>query len=265
MKRNFARAFAGQLFRSVFAPAYRNEPITPIRALVGLPIIFDIASLILQALDYRRLRLISQKKVAVDPHHIQVHEYNAGVTTSKVFTSTRRYEFIYKLLSLPPRDKSCETLLIVGPRNRAELLMAWVHGFIWKNIYAIDLYSTNPKILEMNMEAMTWSEATFDNASMACTLSYAKDTSAAISEIARVLKPSGLFAFTVSYLPEKTRWKESQVDGHKIAELLHHHGFKIEIHQVKHMKTSNGSSQSLHSFMARKINMTEVKYDQFSL
>ena len=63
---------------------------------------------------------------------------------TKFITTTRRFELLYQLLQIhSPSNIQDMQLLIIGPRNIAELLNAWTYGFKWKNINAIDLFSTN--------------------------------------------------------------------------------------------------------------------------
>src|SRR5262249_40352896 len=121
------------------------------------PRIFDVVSCFLQLRDARAAAKIREDRPR-DAFYAKVIDYNAGVTERKVVTTTRRAEIYYQTLALPPRDTSAETLLIVGPRNVHELLIAWLYGYRWKNIQAIDLYSTDAKIRVMNMEAMTFQD-----------------------------------------------------------------------------------------------------------
>ena len=265
MQQTFFRSFAGQLYRSVMHPTQRRMPVSPWRALVGLPVVFDLVSLVMQTADHRRTLRIKDTYAVDDAHHRMVQNYNAEVTLNKVFTSTRRFDIYYKLLALPPRDLAIEKLLIVGPRNRPELLSAWCHGFRWRNIDAIDLFSANPKIRIMNMEAMTWPDESFHAVSMSNTLSYAEDTQRVVNEVARVLKPGGRFAFSVSYVPKAERWKEEVVGGDLIADFLHSAGFEIEIHQATDKINSVGERQTSHAFMARKLPPGEKRLDPFKL
>jgi SAM-dependent methyltransferase len=265
MKRSFLRSFAGHFYRSVVSPAPRGTPVRPWRALVGLPVVYDLVSLFMQTADHRRTMRIKSTYAVDDAHHRAVQDYNAEVTIKKNFTSTRRFDVYYKLLALPPRDMSNEKVLIVGPRSRPELLSAWCHGYKWQNIHAIDLFSANPKIRVMNMEAMTWPNESFDAVTMSATLSYADSTQTAINEVGRVLKPGGRFSFSVSYVPGAQRWKESVIGSDKIAEFLHAAQFEIEIHQAVDKTNSDGMRQTTHAFMARKIPAGEARVDPFKL
>ena len=153
---SMSQSILGFLLRAVLWPERRNPPVRPLRAFVGLPRMFDLASWVLQVADGRRQQTIDKSYAVDDQYHRSVQDYNAGRTIEKTITTTRRAERLYRMLSLARPDIENDRLLIVGPRNRQELVLAWVHGFRWPNIEAIDLYSVNPKIRVMNMEAMSW-------------------------------------------------------------------------------------------------------------
>jgi SAM-dependent methyltransferase len=259
------RSIVGHLVRAVLRPAGRDTPVEALRSIAGLPRIFDLLSWWLQTADLRRLSAINRSYTVDDAHHRSVQDYNAGVTKSKVITTTRRAENLYRLLANRRRHVGKDRLLIVGPRNRAELLLAWVHGFSWSNTTAIDLYSVNPKIHVMNMEAMTWPAESFDAVTMANTLSYAADTRRAIGEVARILKPGGHFAFTATYDPGGERWKEDEVSAAQIAGMLHDAGFEVEAHVGVDKINSEKRRQTSHDFLARKIPAGEARLDPFQL
>jgi hypothetical protein len=161
---------------AITQPADTVEPVGIVRWIIGRPRIFDLVNVWLQLRDYRRLATIQEAHAIDDAHHRHAHDYNAGVTARKVVTRSRRAEEMYRVLSLPTRKLAGEHLLVVGPRNVQELLIAWLHGFQWAKIDAIDLYTTDPKIQVMDMEAMTIPDASYHAVAMSNTLAYAKDT-----------------------------------------------------------------------------------------
>ena len=262
--RNVLRAIASKLTRSFFQPARRDVPVRPLRAFVGLPIVFDLVSLAVQLIDLRRSSRIKGSYGVKGPHHRAVHDYNAAVTVKKIFTTTRRMDIYYRLLALSARYLAYQQLLIVGPRNRHELLSAWVHGFAWENISAIDLYSTHPKIQVMNMESMTWPDDRFDSVAMANTLSYSEDTRCTIAEVGRVVKPGGSFSFSATYDPA-SGWIGDAVHAQAIVEMLHKASFEIRAHFAEDKVNSLGRRQTSHTFLARKRTEGEVRLDKFSL
>jgi SAM-dependent methyltransferase len=239
------------LLRAVFNPASVQTNATLFRQLLLKPRVFDFVSCLLQLRDHRRLSKI-QKDRPQDEFYATVKDYNAGVTQKKLVTTTRRAEMLYQVLSLPPRDLSNEKLLIVGPRNVQELFIAWLYGYNWKNIQAIDLYSTNRKILVMNMEDLAFPNDSFDAIVMAFTLAYAKDTFKCLSEMSRVLKPSGRFVFGASYTPQGSQWPGSLISGQEIHQMLKSLGCGLTYHHAFDKINSLGGETTLHVFSVQK-------------
>ena len=239
----------------------------PIRALLRIPRAFDVASWALQTRDLRRLAQIRDAYLAADdPYHRSVQDYNASVTLKRPIQSTRQAEIHYEMLAFPPRDVSDEKLLIVGPRSVHELLVAWLHGFSWRNISGIDLYSTNPKITPMNMEAMTFADESFDAVAMASTLAYAKDTFAALKEVERVLRPGGRFAFGATFDPGGAdKWPESSRTGNEVHSMLRRLGLSVYIHHSVDKTNSRGRRQTTHGFACRKLDPRSTPFDPFVL
>lgn len=243
----------GYFVRAITHPTATRAPAHSLRVLLRQPRVFDLCSVALQAMNLRHIKGIHEEKVAHSERHIAAQKHNARVTSSKLITTTRRQEEFYKIISMPSHDMTKEKLLIVGPRNSSELFMAWTYGFSWDNIQGIDLYSTHPKIAQMNMEEMTHEDETFDAVTMCATLGYANDTKVALSEVVRVLKPGGRFAFSVTYDPGTTDWSEEAIyNGEKIREALHQLGMSIYHHTSFEVLNSKGRTQTSHAFGAIK-------------
>ena len=207
--------------KAILAPERGSHPRGVVRSLLLQPRLFDLASAYLQYRDSRRRSQISDARTGVtDDHFRKVFDYNAGVTLQKDVTTSRRAEVFYQVLALPPRDLTNEKLLIVGPRNVQELFMAYLYGFSWSNIQGIDLYSTNPRIRVMNMEAMEFPDATFDAVCMSNTFGYAKDPFRCLSETARVLKPGGRFAFGANHVPDDKNWPANLLSADDVRGML---------------------------------------------
>ncbi len=255
----------GALFNAIVRPARRDRPLAPLRALAGCPVVFDLASLVLQLGDLRRMKAIRNQYASDDPHLRHVQDYNAKVTQLKQFTRTRRMEHIYQALALPPRDMRGESLLVIGPRNVAELLVAWIHGFAWTNISGIDLYATNPKIRVMNMEAMDFPDASFDNVALYATLSYAEDTGRAVAEFARVLKPGGRLAFNAVYAPENDEFPGDRVSGQEVRAMLADNGMEIGYHHDFEKVNVLGHRQTTTIFVARKADPANAPFGHVTL
>ncbi|MDI1344752.1 MAG: methyltransferase domain-containing protein [Pseudolabrys sp.] len=217
-----------------------------LRTIVSRPIIFDLVSTVMQLRDLSRLKKIEKKPEYVDQHYDHVHEYNAGVTTSKIVTRTRRAERLLPILGFPPRDLSQERILLIGPRNIHEILQVWLIGYRWKNIDAIDLYATTPKIQIMNMESMTFPDQTFDAIFASATLSYAKDVKQCVREYIRVLKIGGRAAFTQTHILADTPFHGNAIPGEEVVAAISRAGGEIYYHNVLEKKTSHSHSARIH-------------------
>ena len=217
-----------------------------LRTIVSRPIIFDLVSTVMQLRDLSRLKKIEKKPEYVDRHYDHVHEYNAGVTTKKIVTRTRRAERLIPILGFPPRDLSQERILLIGPRNVHEILQAWLTGYRWKNIDAIDLYATTPKIQVMNMESMTFPDFTFDAIFASATLSYAKDVQQCVREYMRVLKIGGRAAFTHTHILVDTEFHGNAVTGEDVIAAIGQARGEIYYHNVIDKKSSLGDPARIH-------------------
>ncbi len=251
--------------RSLFAAMRHPAEASPrpglVRRLLLEPRIFDLVSCLVQLRDLPALARICDTTPR-DAFYAKVADYNAGVTQQKVITTTRRAEIYYQILSLPPRDPSAETLLIVGPRNVHELIIAWLYGYRWKDIHAIDLYSTNPKIHVMNMEAMTFPDDTFDAVVMSNTLAYSRDTFRCLSEVARVLKPSGRFVFGATYFPQSKDWPGNLVSGNDVRHMLKKLSLSIVFYSAFDKVNTLGGLQTAHIFGTQKSDPNNPGFDR---
>jgi hypothetical protein len=259
------KRIAQRLFVAVVQPAARRAAVQPVRALVRLPRVFDLVSLVMQWRDLQLIkgRLVGANAAVKDAYHLHVQEYNAGVTQAKMITTTRRAEYLYEVLATARQISPLDNLLIIGPRNVLELLLAWVHGFAWANIVGIDLYSTNPKIRLMNMEEMTFTDESFSAITSFATISYAQDTSKALREVSRVLKPGGHAVFSITYAPDATEWAESDITGEQIHQFAKSAGLNLFWHTKSSKINSDRQEQTSHVFGYRKPIRDEKHRDPF--
>lgn len=222
------------------------------RVLLRQPRLFDLVSAFWQLRDAGRQAAIGANYSLDDDYHRDVQDYNAGRTVEKVVSRTRRAEPLLRILADAPADPANERLLLIGPRNVHEVLLAWVHGWRWKKIEGIDLYSTNPKIAVMNMEAMTYADNSFDAILSSNTLAYAADTQVAIAEMARVLKPGGRAVFGATYCPGADRFRGNAIAGEAILGMLREAGLQLFHHHSNDKINTLGLQQTVHFFGVRK-------------
>lgn len=94
--------------------------------------------------------------------------------------------------------------LSVGPRSEGELLLIAAHGFKWRNIKGVDLFSYTPRIDVADMHELPYSDSSFDIVFSGWTLGYSDDRARALSEMVRVLRPGGFVAFGQGFSSEPT-------------------------------------------------------------
>jgi SAM-dependent methyltransferase len=245
--RKVATAFLVHAFNAVFRPAVAPRPARGfLRALVAQPRVFDLVSLAIQVRWLGGVRAVETQSREEDKHLAAVHAYNAGVTTNKIFTSTRRAEPVYAIAGMPMRMLADDKLLIVGPRNVQEFLIAWIHGFSWPNIDAIDLYSTHPKIQVMDMHRIAFPDASYDVVTMVNTLGYASDIPQVLAHVFRILKPGGRFCFTHAYAPENPLFEGDLTTGQAIMDACSALGFRLYFHHSHQRMNSRHRMQTSH-------------------
>ena len=236
-----------QGFNALFHPARRTvRGPGALRQFVALPRVFDVVSVLLQLRHLGAVQRLQTRDASGDAHIGAVHEYNASKTVAKLVTSTRRAEPVYRIASQPSRDVSGEPLLIVGPRNVQEFLVAWIHGFRWRNITAIDLYSAHPKIVVMDMHRITYPDESFGVVTMVNTLGYASDIGKVVAGIYRILRPGGRFCFSHAHVPESAAFPGDLVSGDTVLSACRDAGFEVYFHQSVPKMTSENKRQTSH-------------------
>lgn len=81
-----------------------------------------------------------------------------------------------------------QKVLIIGPRNEAEIFNFRGSGFLGKNITAIDLISYSPLIQLGDMHNLEFSENSFDIVYAGWVIAYSENKIKAIDELVRVVK-----------------------------------------------------------------------------
>lgn len=272
------KSLISKFIYSFLSPEKKRGGNRVLRELLKLPILFDLSSFFVQLRYVIRIKNVNSLEKTSE-YIKDVIKYNYSVTSNKLITKSRRAEFYYQISSLILNELKNKSLLIVGPRNVQELYMAWLYGFNWQKISAIDLYSAHPKIKIMDMHNLDYKNETFDCVVMAYTISYADDVEKVISEVSRVLKPNGIFSFGHSYLYEpgkrgviqgntedtystKKGWKSSNVSGENIYKMLKNSGMNISFYQPLDKTNSLGQKQTSHHICAQKIDPNETDKDR---
>ena len=152
----------------------------------------------------------------------QAFKHNRSKLWTFYRVRTERLMSIVRCVNDLPKDAK---VLVIGPRNEAELLLMSLYGFRLENITGVDLFSYSPTIKCMDMHNLEFPDNSFDLVYVAWALTYSGDIERACSEIARVTKPGGVVAAAIAH-SAKTHVVEaagtpvgSRVDG-GISELL---------------------------------------------
>ena len=242
-----------------------GEPAPPqiplLRRLLLTRRFYDVSSALVQLYWLRYIKNAAEVLDPNDPYYANVQRYNASVTIGAQITTTRRTEELFQVLRLPARDLSRERVLLIGPRNVQEFYTAWLYGFSWNAIEGVDLYKTFPRIHVMNMEAMTFPDATFDCIAMSHTLAYAKSVRTCLAECARVLKTGGQMAFGATYCPDSDEFAGNQVSGDEIRAILAEVGLTPYYYRQSEKVNKLGLRQTAHYFGVRKTDPGATVFD----
>jgi hypothetical protein len=232
------------------------------RSVLAQPRIFDVISAIAQWRDENLVKRAHGAYLEKETQVQKAHDHN--LSQIKKFTRTRRAEYGYEVLTTNLPGVSDKELLVVGGRSVQEFLLAWTFGFSWKNMVGIDLFSATKKILAMNVEKMTFPDASFDAVISINTFGYTDRINDALRECARVLKPNGRFVFNHDYRPDDPNYPVMKLRGRDIAAILQSAGFEIYFHASSDKVTSGvGYRQTQHMFGCCKIPTDDKTFDAY--
>ncbi len=150
-------------------------------------------------------------------HNMAVVAHNLWENLAVFNFGRGRVEFMLWPLRLVPTVKLNGKTLCIGPKNEGELLCYWAHGFKFKNITGVDLFSYSPKIKVMDLHDLKFADDSFDTISCGWVLKYCYDLKKAISEIVRVSKAGALI--TIGFTVESAQsmkdndWVADQIPG----------------------------------------------------
>lgn len=102
-------------------------------------------------------------------------------------------------------------ILSIGPRAEGEIFNIFAHGFEFKNIIGIDLFSYSPLIRLGDMHNLDFNNDEFDIVLMGWCLAYSNNKKKALSEVKRVLTKNGLLV--IGYTVNKTLTDQDQINA----------------------------------------------------
>lgn len=125
----------------------------------------------------------------------RVTSYNRGRLWEFFRVRTEKLMTVLRCIDAVPRGAK---VLVIGPRNEAEILLLALYGFPLRNITGVDLFSYSPLIQLGDMHNLRFPDNSFDVVYTAWTLAYAYDLKKAAAEIVRVAKPGAVVATGMS-------------------------------------------------------------------
>lgn len=191
------------LLRKILLPVYKPTPTKVFpnlwRSFVAQPAVFEV---------WYRTRawryLVTRGMQSLDPSQMEgkrsfLHKaasYNKTQLWEWHRVRTEKLTTILRCIDDMPKNPK---VLVIGPRNEAEVLLLKLSQFPFKDIEAIDIFSYSPLIKVQDMHDIKFPDNTFDIVYAAWVLPYAYDIKKAVSEIKRVLKPGGIVAAGYSH------------------------------------------------------------------
>jgi len=247
--------------KALFNPERNGYSHSLLKTFLKKPIVFDLASLVLQWGQLKRQDKVLKENQEKDDHFQDVFEYNASVTDKKRISTTRRPEEYYRILEACSQNRDTHKILLIGPRDVFELYIAWLYGFKWENIHSIDLYSTHPKIEVMNMEDMTFEDESFDYVVLSRVYGYSKDPRGFIKGLSRILKKGGKVVFEANFVPDDDRWPTNRVSGRETIKFMNE--CNLNIAYYKYYEKINGVNlrQASHLIGATKVPSSQDAFD----
>lgn len=119
-----------------------------------------------------------------------------------VINRDRTERLIVVLRAIRDFDISVARILVVGPRNEAELLLLRSYGMNSARIEAIDLFSYAPTIKLMDMHRLEFEDDIFDCYYSAYVITYSDDIQRAVDEAIRVCRDGAVLVFAFESLKE---------------------------------------------------------------
>ena len=151
----------------------------------------------------RRLKVFEGTSEAISENALR---HNLGALSRSVVKSARTHVLVRPLTVIQrvrPRLRDLRVLSI-GPRAEGELLNLLAHGFRWRNITGLDLFSYSPKIDVGDMHDMSYPDDSFDVVVASRVLGYSESPARAAAEMVRVTRPGGVIAVNTGDLQADT-------------------------------------------------------------
>lgn len=147
----------------------------------------------------------------------RVASYNQSRIWEFFRDRTEKLMMVLRCIDAVPPDAK---VLVIGPRNEAEILLLSLYGFRLDRIIGVDLFSYSPSIRLGDMHDLEFPDNTFDIVYTAWTLAYSYDLRKASAEILRVAKPDAIVATGMSHTSNRSHLDLSDITQGGLPELL---------------------------------------------
>ena len=141
--------------------------------------------------------------------HLQDHFFNFFSMVRHKFNGQRSNLLIHPFKSIDYIKFKKQKILSIGPRLESEIFNFIKHGFLKKNIFALDLQSYSPLISLGDMLNMPHEDSKFDIVFCGWVLTYTNSIQKAVNEMIRVTKNGGYIAVGISHKPDVKLTKET--------------------------------------------------------
>ena len=159
--------------------------------------------------------------------HLKDHFKNFLSMVRHKFNGQRSSLLIHPFKSLDYINFKNQKILSVGPRLESEIFNFIKHGFLKKNISALDLQSYSSLINLGDMLSMPYKNDEFDIIFCGWVLVYTNEIKKAVDEMIRVTKNGGYIAVGISHKPDVKLTKKSLKNSDELISY-----FKLNIKRI---------------------------------
>lgn len=152
------------------------------------------------ALILRRVKLVGEIASESSQNSLTHNIKNIGPSAS--LDRWQRVMWPFLAIDRVRKDAHKLKILIIGPQGENELFATWAHGFSWKNIYALDLFTYTSKISLGDMHSTEHEDSFFDIVMLGWVYGYSDDKTQLANELGRITKSGGIISLTNSFNPK---------------------------------------------------------------
>ena len=148
-----------------------------------------------------KLTIFSNRRRVIKNNSVHAHptaRYLFGIDLDFLGEKSSLFINYLNSISFLHKARRDQHLLVIGPRNEAELFNFIGKGFNKNNISAIDLFSYSPMIETMDMHDLKFPNKQFDIVYAGWVIIYSENRRRAIEQMLAVTKPGGLIALTAT-------------------------------------------------------------------